>query len=183
MSLPRPTSARRSIPPIRFEQMVAADLPQVLEIERLAFPKPWTPGLFLHELKLDFSRLALARSDNGARRLLGYVCWWVVGDEVHILNLAVHPDARRSGAGRALVQRVVDDAAAHAAVSVSLEVGRGNEAAAALYRSMGFTQTGVRRNYYGEGEDAIIMERRLIPQPVAPASVPAGGPTGRQCEE
>jgi ribosomal-protein-alanine N-acetyltransferase len=163
--------------------MVAADLPHVLEIERLAFPKPWTPGLFLHELKLDFSRLLLARTNNGARRLLGYVCWWMVGDEVHILNLAVHPDARRSGTGRALVQRVVDDATAHGAVSVSLEVGRSNQAAAALYCSMGFTQAGVRRNYYGEGEDAIIMERRFSPQLVAPASVPAGGPQGRQSEQ
>src|SRR5262245_27899169 len=117
--------------------MVAADLPQVLEIERLAFPNPWTPGLFLHELKLSFSRLHLARDQQ--RRLRGYVCWWVVGDEMHILNLAVHPDARRSGTGRALVQRVLDDAAAHAASSVSLEVGRSNEPAAALYRAMGFT--------------------------------------------
>jgi [ribosomal protein S18]-alanine N-acetyltransferase len=179
VSLPHPTLAGSSAQPILFHPMVAADLPHVLEIERLVFPNPWTPGLFLHELKLAFSRLVLARTNNGARRVLGYVCWWVVGDEVHILNLAVHPDARRSGTGRALVQRVVDDAAAHAAVSVSLEVGRGNEAAAALYRSMGFTQTGVRRNYYGEGKDAIIMERRLV----APASVPAGGPADRQSEE
>jgi ribosomal-protein-alanine N-acetyltransferase len=121
--------------------------------------------LFLHELKLSFSRLHLARSNNGQRRLLGYVCWWVVGDEVHILNLAVHPDARRGGTGRALVQRVLDDAAVHRAGSVSLEVRRDNQPAAALYRSLGFTESGVRRNYYGQGEDAIIMERRLAATP------------------
>lgn len=142
--------------------MLAADLPQVLELERLAFPNPWTPGLFLHELKLSFSRLHLARSANGTQRLLGYVCWWVVGDEVHILNLAVHPDTRRGGTGRALVQRVVDDAISHNAASVSLEVARRNEPAAALYRSMGFSEVGVRRDYYGQGEDAVIMERRLV---------------------
>lgn len=146
-----------------FEQMVAADLPQVMELERLAFPNPWTPGLFLHELKLSFSRLHLARSGNGQRRLLGYACWWLVGDEVHILNLAVHPDARRSGTGRAMVERVFADAAAHHAVSVSLEVRRDNQAAVALYHALGFTETGLRRNYYGQGEDALIMERRLHP--------------------
>jgi [ribosomal protein S18]-alanine N-acetyltransferase len=151
--------------PLVFEQMVAADLPQVMEIERLAFPNPWTPGLFLHELKLSFSRLHLARSGNGNRRLLGYVCWWLVGDEVHVLNLAVHPDARRGGTGRALVQRVLADAAAHHAASVSLEVRRDNQPAAALYRSLGFTETGMRRNYYGQGEDAIVMERRLAASP------------------
>jgi [ribosomal protein S18]-alanine N-acetyltransferase len=150
-----------------FEPMVAADLPEVMELERLAFPKPWTPGLFLHELKLSFSRVYLARSGNGSRRLLGYVCRWVVGDEVHILNLAVHPDDRRAGTGRALVQRVLDEASAHGALSVSLEVGRSNQAAAALYRGMGFTETGLRRNYYGDGEDAVIMERRLGPNPDA----------------
>ena len=149
--------------PLVFEQMVAADLPEVMEIERLAFPNPWSRGLFLHELKLSFSRLHLARSANGARRLLGYVCWWVVGDEVHILNLAVHPDVRQRGTGRTLVQRVLDDAAVHRAVSVSLEVRRDNAPAAALYRSMGFAEVGVRSNYYGQGEDAIIMERRLPP--------------------
>jgi [ribosomal protein S18]-alanine N-acetyltransferase len=153
-----------------FEQMLAADLPQVMEIERLAFPNPWTPGLFLHELKLSFSRLHLARSNNGKRHLLGYVCWWLVGDEVHILNLAVHPDARRSGTGRALIQRVLDDAAAHHAASVSLEVRRDNEPAAGLYGSMGFRAAGVRRNYYGPGEDAIIMERRLAPAANDPPS-------------
>jgi [ribosomal protein S18]-alanine N-acetyltransferase len=142
-----------------FEPMVAADLPQVMELERLAFPNPWTAGLFLHELKLSFSRLYLAR--NAARRLLGYACWWLVGDEVHILNVAVHPDARRNGTGRALVQRVVEDALAHNAASVSLEVGRTNEPATALYRSMGFSEVGLRRNYYGQGEDAVIMERRF----------------------
>ena len=144
-----------------FAQMVVADLPQVMELERLAFPKPWTPGLFLHELKLSFSRLHLARSRNGQRRLLGYVCWWLVGDEVHILNLAVHPDARRSGTGRALVEHVLTDALSHNAASVSLEVRHDNHAAVALYRNLGFAEIGRRRNYYGQGEDALIMERRL----------------------
>jgi ribosomal-protein-alanine N-acetyltransferase len=147
---------------LAFQPMVAADLPQVMELERLSFPvQPWTPGLFLHELKLDFSRLELARTADAARRLVGYACWWLVGDEVHILNLAVHPDARRSGAGRALVQRILDDAAAHQVTSVSLEVRDDNAAGAALYRAMGFVPTGRRKNYYGRGEDAVIMERRL----------------------
>ena len=75
--------------------MLAADLPQVMELERLAFPNPWTPGLFLHELKLSFSRLLLARGSNGGGRLHGYVCWWLVGDEVHI---SIWPYIRTPGA-------------------------------------------------------------------------------------
>ena len=149
-------------PALAFAPMVAADLPQVMEIERLSFTSdPWTPGLFLHELKLDFSRLHLARTTDAAKRVVGYACWWLVGDEVHILNLAVHPSARGTGAGRALVQRIIDDALAHAAVSVSLEVRPENAAALGLYRAMGFAQIGLRKNYYGHGEDAVIMERRF----------------------
>ncbi len=148
--------------PLVFAPMAAADLPQVMEIERLAFPDdPWTPGLFLHELKLDFSRLDLLRSGVVTRRLLGYACWWTIGDEVHILNLAVHPDRRGRGAGRALVQRVLADAAARGAASVSLEVRPENAAALGLYASMGFARIGLRRNYYARGEDAVIMEYRL----------------------
>ena len=149
----------RSSSRFAFAQMVAADLPEVMELERLSFDKPWTPGLFLHELKLSFSRLHLVRDQT--RQLLGYVCWWLVGQEIHILNLAVHPGGRRSGIGRALVQRVLDDAADHRVASVTLEVRHDNAAALALYGSMGFSRSGTRRNYYGPGENAVIMERRL----------------------
>jgi ribosomal-protein-alanine N-acetyltransferase len=148
-------------PAMVFEPMVPADLPAVMEIERLAFDAPWTPGLFLHELKIPFSRLMLARAAGGRKDVAGYVCWWLVGDEVHILNLAVHPDWRRRGTGRALVGLVLDEASLHDAASVSLEVRRENSAAQALYRSLAFVDCGVRRNYYGRGQDAIVMFRHL----------------------
>jgi [ribosomal protein S18]-alanine N-acetyltransferase len=154
---------------IVFEPMTAADLPQVMEIERLVFPSPWTPGLFLHELKIPFSRVRVARRPNGGA-VAGYVCWWVVGDEAHILNLAVHPDCRRAGLGRALVELVVGDARHSDAATVSLEVRRGNHEAMHLYRSLRFAECGVRRNYYGRGEDAVIMTLRLCDAASAPAS-------------
>ena len=59
------------------------------------------------------------------------------------------------------MQRILDDAIAHGAVSVSLEVRPENAAALGLYRAMGFTQIGLRKNYYARGEDAVIMEYRL----------------------
>lgn len=144
---------------VSFEPMGAADLPQVMEIERLAFQSPWTPGLFLHELKRPFSRLRLVRSAKGA--VVGYVCWWVIGGEIHVPNLAVHPHHRRNGIGRALVQLVLDEALRDGAATVSLEVRPTNQAALTLYRSLGFSEAGMRRNYYGQGQDAIIMAREL----------------------
>jgi [ribosomal protein S18]-alanine N-acetyltransferase len=148
-------------PVLTFTPMQPTDLDAVMEIERRSFPQPWTPGLFLHELKVPFSKTILVRQQNGADEVLGYVCRWLVGDEVHILNLAVHPERRRTGVGRILVERVLEEAQAHGAQVITLEVRRGNEAAIALYASFGFSETGVRRNYYARGEDAIIMTRSL----------------------
>ena len=138
----------RAAPALDFAPMVAADLPQVMEIERLLVSRsPWTPGLFLHELKLAVLAPAPGAHAPTARgALLGYVCWWLVGDEVHILNLAVHPDRarqrRRAGAGAA---RSSTTRSRTAPCSVSLEVRpRATTAALALYRACGFTQIGVR---------------------------------------
>ncbi|MFI5397484.1 MAG: ribosomal protein S18-alanine N-acetyltransferase [Candidatus Binatia bacterium] len=140
-----------------FCSMTAADLDEVLEIERRSFPEPWSRGLFLHELKVPFSRSILARADDEPHELLGYVCRWLVGDEIQILNIAVHPERRQHGIGRALVALVLQEAETQRTRTVTLEVRRGNTAALALYQSFGFTESGVRRHYYGRGEDAIIM--------------------------
>jgi len=137
------------------------DLDAVMEIERSSFPEPWSAGLFLHELKIPFSKTTLAWAGNASRELLGYVCRWLVGDEVHILNLAVRPERRKSGVGRALVELIVREAEERRVSMITLEVRRENVAATALYRSFGFTEYGVRRNYYGPGQDAIIMSAVL----------------------
>jgi ribosomal-protein-alanine N-acetyltransferase len=148
-------------PRVTFEPMEVVHVPQVVEIERLASAAPWSAGLFLHELKVSFSRCRVACTANGTRAVLGYACWWVVADEAHILNLAVHPDHRRSGIGSALVGLVIDDARSNGAGTVSLEVRPDNVAAQGLYGRFQFSRAGVRRDYYAPGENAIIMTREL----------------------
>lgn len=145
---------------LSFAAMRASDLPEVLEIERLSFAHPWTQGMFLRELQLDFSRVDLARL-GAAGPLAGYVVWWRIADEAHILNIAVDPTRRRLGIGAALARRVLDDARAREASVVTLDVRAGNEAAQGLYASLGFDPVGVRRKYYDNGEDAIIMSLAL----------------------
>lgn len=155
---------------ITIAAMAPSHLPHVLEIERLSFPTPWTPGLFLHELKLPFSRVRVAQTaNNGTSALVGYVCWWLVAQEAHILNLAVHPDHRRRGIAGTFVDLVVADAAEQKATCVTLEVRRDNVAAQELYRRFAFNECGVRRNYYGRGDDAIIMTRKLDGADLAPS--------------
>jgi ribosomal-protein-alanine N-acetyltransferase len=161
-----------------FSPMRHEDLDAVMEIERSSFVEPWTPGLFLHELRVPFSKTIVARAGAGTSAVLGYICRWLVGDEVHILNLAVHPECRHRGLGRALVQHILREAEARQATLVTLEVRRHNVAALALYRSLGFAERGVRRNYYGHGQDAIIMGRTRAAGNEAPVALPVADERG-----
>ncbi len=142
-----------------FVDMVPSDLPEVVAIERASFPNPWTGALFLQELQVGFSRTIVARGEDGA--ILGYLCRWLVADEIHVLNVAVAPSARGSGLGAALVRQVLDEAAVRRVVAVTLEVRRSNTAGRRLYDSFGFEEVGARPNYYGRGEDALILRLPL----------------------
>jgi [ribosomal protein S18]-alanine N-acetyltransferase len=138
------------------------DLPAVLAIERRAFSQPWSRAFFEKELATPFARLTVATEDAAMRsQLVGYTCRWRVTDEVHLLNVAVHQGWRRGGIGRMLVEAVIGEARSTRARTMFLEVRAGNIAARRLYRRLGFHDLGVRRGYYGPGQDAIVMELRL----------------------
>jgi [ribosomal protein S18]-alanine N-acetyltransferase len=138
------------------------DLPQIVEIERLSFDSPWSRDSFLRELSLPFSRTTVAVTTNGKpEAIAGYLCRWLVADECHILNVAVHPTARRAGIGARLMTDAIDEAKREKARFVTLEVRRSNVAARSLYRKLSFEERRLRKNYYGAGEDAIVMELRL----------------------
>jgi ribosomal-protein-alanine N-acetyltransferase len=149
------------------------DIPEMLEIERASFPNPWSAALFLQELRLPFSRTIVAReraTAGGARPvaagertapLVGYLCRWFVADETHILNVAVHLLHRRRGIAAMLLDETLREARALQSEAVTLEVRRGNAGARRLYEALRFEEVGVRRNYYGSGEDALIMRLAL----------------------
>jgi ribosomal-protein-alanine N-acetyltransferase len=107
------------------------------------------------ELARTWARLRVARS--GTSELLGYVLFWHVADEIHLLNVAVRPDLRRRGIGRVLVEEVVAYARSHAAAKVLLEVRASNTAALRLYERLGFVRFHVRSRYYADGEDGVEM--------------------------
>jgi ribosomal-protein-alanine N-acetyltransferase len=138
-----------------------ADLDQVLCIERRSFAQPWSEELFRQELRLPFSRIVVARLSGDPPAVVGYVCRWLAAGELHLLNVAVHPDWRRRGIGRRLVEHVLEEARGAGAKRAFLEVRRYNVPAIALYERLGFRAAAVRRNYYGPGEDALIMEREI----------------------
>jgi len=152
---------------IQIRDATNRDLPRILEIERLAFPAPWTLASFKRELTLPFSRVLIAISDDSppdrgiVSPTFGFLCRWLIADECHILNIAVHPDVRRLGIGATLLNEAIAEARSERAELVTLEVRRSNLPARQLYRKFDFEERRLRKNYYGPGEDAIVMELML----------------------
>jgi len=92
----------------------------------------------------------------------GFLCRWLVADELHILNIAVHPEHRQSGIGAGLMEETIDEAKAKQAQVITLEVRRANLSARSLYRKFNFQERRLRKNYYAPGEDAIVMELPIV---------------------
>ncbi|MEE8449190.1 MAG: ribosomal protein S18-alanine N-acetyltransferase [Thermodesulfobacteriota bacterium] len=139
------------------------DLEQILIIERLSFLHPWSKYAFRQELRNRFSRLFGIRvPEDDKNALAGYLCMWLVKDEGHITNIAIHPRFRRQGLARRLLYFAREQALRGGAEQLILEVRRSNLAAIDFYQKEGFQAIGVRKGYYYEdGEDALIMSLRL----------------------
>jgi ribosomal-protein-alanine N-acetyltransferase len=139
--------------------MTPGDLDEVMAIERAAFRYPWSSRFFLEELQVPCARSFLAEI-NG--KIVGYVLFWLLPEEVDIHNIAVHSDFRRHGIGQALLHRVLEQARDRNSSRVTLEVRVSNTVAQRLYQSVGFDARGVRKGYYSDdGEDALIMTLEL----------------------
>ncbi|MFZ0887559.1 MAG: ribosomal protein S18-alanine N-acetyltransferase [Candidatus Binataceae bacterium] len=137
------------------------DLARICEIESLCFSQAWSLGAFQRELSLPFSRLAVATIAEDGDLAAGFLCRWLVADESHILNIAVHPAMRRMGIGTELMRLAIAEAKAKHVHLLTLEVRRSNLAARSLYRKFGMEERRLRKNYYAAGEDAIVMELRF----------------------
>ncbi|HEX7127078.1 MAG TPA: ribosomal protein S18-alanine N-acetyltransferase [Thermodesulfobacteriota bacterium] len=146
--------------PIEIVPLTRENLADVIRIEARSFSHPWSREIFDRELKNKWSTgyVAYLPGAEGRRWAAGYVVAWLVVGEIHILNLAVDPAARRRGVGRALMVHVLTSFEAKGATKATLEVRRSNAGAQTLYESLGFVRAGVRRGYYSDnGEDAFVM--------------------------
>nr|WP_290667066.1 ribosomal protein S18-alanine N-acetyltransferase [Ardenticatena sp.] len=146
--------------------MRADDIPQVLTIEHLSFPTPWSAQGYEQELRNTLAtywvlRPVPPRAWGGVVRqpppVIGYTGYWLIADEQHISTIAVHPRWRRRHLGEWLLLHAIADGTARGATLVTLEVRLDNEAAQALYRKYGFEVVGQRKRYYRDGMDALLM--------------------------
>ena len=147
------------------EQVTSPDqIDAVLAIEEASFTNPWTRVMYLAELENPGVSFCFTASDP-AGRAVGFCSLWRVLDELHINNIAVLPDVRRSGVATALLNYVLAYGATLGARRATLEVRRSNEAARLLYERFGFTVAGVRRAYYTKPvEDALVLWRDDLPR-------------------
>ncbi len=154
----------REHPAYTLRPMVAADVARVAAIEAVSLPKPWSEAAFRHELDVPFSRSFVAHPQDDREQIAGYVVLWRVSDEVHLLDLAVAPELRGRGIGRLLAERVLAESRSCGARLVTLEVAEDNVPARHLYESVGFLAASTRRDYYGPGRAAVVMERVTPPE-------------------
>ena len=155
--------------------MTRGDLDAVLAIERGAFGSPHAARIFSEELDREWAYIDLIHDGD---ELVGYCNYWLVRDEVHLLNIATHSEARRRGFAVKLLSHLVGFARARACRYITLEVRRTNRGAIDLYRRFGFEAVGVRPKYYVEdNEDAVVMLLELTAQVCAQPE--AGSKTAR----
>jgi ribosomal-protein-alanine N-acetyltransferase len=141
------------------------DVPEVTALEALLFRDAWSADSFLAEVERrpEIGHPFVVRADGD---LIAYGVVWFIVDELHVGNVAVHPDHQGRGLGRRLMGYVLREGRRRGMASAMLEVRPSNTRARALYESLGFRQVGVRRNYYRDDrEDALVLELDLDPSP------------------
>jgi ribosomal-protein-alanine N-acetyltransferase len=144
-----------STQPTTIRPLTYSDLPQVIAIERRAFPTPWSLAMFVLELSKPSGVCLAAVEDD---KVVGYLICSRYDQVWHLMNIAVDPPARRHGLASALLEEMIERAGPEK--SYTLEVRTSNAPAIALYERFGFRSAGTRPRYYHDtGEDAVIMWR------------------------
>ncbi|MEE1027163.1 MAG: ribosomal protein S18-alanine N-acetyltransferase [Agathobacter sp.] len=140
-------------------KMTEQDICRVWEIEKQSFSMPWSEDGFMAALSMEDNILIVAEDEG---RILGYACTYVSFDEGELTNIAVLPDARNSGVGKALLSTLKSEAVKKNLSRIVLEVRVSNDVARHVYKELGFYELGIRKNFYEQPvEDAMIMSCTL----------------------
>ncbi|MEA3363975.1 MAG: ribosomal protein S18-alanine N-acetyltransferase [Thermodesulfobacteriota bacterium] len=131
-----------------------SDLDAVLQIEQDCYPHPWSLQQFIQELENPVASLLICEIED---KVVGYICYWLIAGEMQILNVATAPQVRCKGVAAQLLEQAFKRCDSAHLLSAWLEVRAANQAAMTLYQRYGFKQSGIRKAYYRDGEDAILM--------------------------
>ncbi|MDR6413657.1 ribosomal-protein-alanine N-acetyltransferase [Pseudarthrobacter sulfonivorans] len=175
MSTPASTD-RSSEDGVVFRDMTLEDVPTVNALEQRLFPADaWPLQMFLAELSQPETRRYVVAESGGD--IVGYAGLMCIEPIADVQTIAVVPEFEGRGIGSALLTRLIDEARRRRAADVLLEVREDNPRAQQLYVRFGFEQIHVRRKYYRDGVDALIMRLQLVPDGAVPGGVPAAEPT------
>jgi len=146
---------------ISFRYATKDDIKRIAELEPIIFSDPWTEEMIRADIEARISRYIIAEIDEGNEpKIAGYLGYWLVFDECSINNVGVIPEFQNQGTGNLLMEKLIEETERFGARVWVLEVRAGNEPAIALYEKHGFNRTGIRKGYYENGEDAIVMLRQ-----------------------
>ncbi len=147
--------------PVSIDPMRTRHIGQIMDIERVAYPKPWSAQVFHDELREERSGRRLYLVARRGTRVLGYAGVMFIDDqaggEAHVTNIAVHPDERRTGVATRLMVALAKAAVSRGCSAWTLEVRASSHGAQELYRRFGFVPAGIRKNYYEGNIDALVM--------------------------
>ena len=141
---------------------------EILKMERLCHLDQWSQENFTTELRRSFT---LAKGLWLGQSLVGLSLSWIIPPECHLLHLMIHPKLWGRGLGRYLMLDLIESAKAKQAYKILLEVKVGNKRAERLYERLGFTGSGLRKDYYSDGSNAVLMSLELPSPPGAQLTV------------
>lgn len=141
------------------DEMKKEDLDQIVKIEEQSFSDPWQKNFFFMDIENPSALPLVAKLDQ---KVVGYICLWMILDEIQISNIAVTPELRKKGIGQKMIQKLLKMVEKKDFRRITLDVRMSNQPAINLYEKFGFQKVGQRKNYYRKPqEDALLMEKIL----------------------
>ncbi|EFS02547.1 ribosomal-protein-alanine acetyltransferase [Listeria seeligeri FSL S4-171] len=142
--------------PLSFREATIADLKSIMNVENASFTVPWTEAAFRNEFIINQYAYYILATYND--EVVGYAGIWLVLDEGHVTNIAIHPDYQGNHYGEALLREMIRIAKERGVIRITLEVRVSNDVAQGLYKKLGFQDGAIRKNYYPDTkEDALVM--------------------------
>ena len=149
-----------SVAGLNIRPMTVDDIPAVHVLDVLSFTLPWSERSLIYEVSQNSAARAwIAEIDQPQeQRIVGMLVLWIILDEAHIATLAVHPDFRRKGIARVIMENALNAAFVEGARSSQLEVRAGNQVALKMYQQLGYKMVNRRKHYYHDNqEDALLL--------------------------
>ena len=145
---------------VEYKLVGMEDITALHDIEVKSFKNPWTFESLFHDVLNNEAATYYGVFEES--RLIGYCGMWVIIDQAHMTNIALLPEQRHKGQGKAFLEYIIKQMYSKDILSISLEVRISNQPAISLYTACGFKIMGTRKNYYNDGEDAYIMLLTMI---------------------